>query len=200
MEMKGERVIAAPRETVWAALNDPEVLKESIPGCQEMEKTSDTSFAATVKQKVGPVSATFKGHVELSDITETESYRISGEGKGGAAGFAKGAAKVDLEDVPEGTKLSYDVEAKVGGKLAQLGARVVDGFAKKMADQFFDRFKAHVEGPGESEEKEDAEDTAEGGGAEDEAAQAGTEAADLPSEAEAEAAQKKSWFRRVLGT
>jgi len=151
MQMQGERIIAAPRADVWAALNDPEVLKACIPGCQEMNKTSPTSFEATVKQKVGPVSATFKGAVELSDVVEGESYRISGEGKGGPAGMAKGGAAVSLTDVPEGTKLAYDVDAAVSGKLAQLGARVIDPFAKKLADQFFDRFKSELEGPGDDD-------------------------------------------------
>lgn len=147
MQMQGERVIGADRATVWVALNDPEVLKACIPGCQELEKTSDTSFEATVVQKVGPVKATFKGAVALSDIDPERSYRISGEGKGGAAGFASGGADVRLEDTEGGTKLSYEVEAKVGGKLAQIGSRLIDGFAKKLADQFFDRFRDAVEGP-----------------------------------------------------
>ena len=153
MKLEGSRIIAADRETVWAALNDPEVLKACINGCQELEKTSETSFEATVKQKVGPVSATFKGAVELSDLNPPESYRISGEGKGGAAGFAKGGADVKLTQVEGGTELTYDVDAKVGGKIAQLGARLIDGFAKKMADQFFETFQKVVE-----EEDSPAED------------------------------------------
>ena len=173
MEMSGERVIAAPRAEVWAALNDPEVLKACIPGCQEMEKTGDNGFAATVKQKVGPVSATFKGAVELSNIVEGESYTISGEGKGGAAGFAKGGADVALTDAEGGTMLTYKVDAKVGGKLAQLGGRLIDGFAKKMADQFFTNFQSHVEGPAEPEEAT-ADDSA-------------------PAE------EKKSWLGRIMG-
>ncbi len=148
MHMSGERVVAADRAKVWAALNDADVLKECIPGCQEMTKTSPTEFEAKVTQKVGPVRANFTGEVELTDIVEGESYRISGKGKGGAAGGASGGAAVRLEEVPEGTKLAYDVDAKVTGKLAQLGSRLIDGFAKKMADDFFDRFKAQVEGPG----------------------------------------------------
>lgn len=148
MQMSGERTIAADRATVWSALNDPDVLKACIPGCQEMEKTSPTEFEAKVTQKVGPVRATFTGAVELTDIDEGRSYRISGKGKGGAAGGASGGAAVRLEDVAEGTKLAYDVDAKVTGKLAQLGSRLIDGFAKKFADDFFDRFKSEVEGPG----------------------------------------------------
>lgn len=149
MDMKGSRTIAADRATVWAALNDPEVLKACIPGCEEFTGSPEEGFEATVKQKVGPVKATFHGAVTLSDVVEGESYRISGEGKGGVAGFAKGAADVRLADVEDGTELSYDVEAQVGGKLAQLGSRLIAGFANKMADQFFDRFKERVEG-GES--------------------------------------------------
>ncbi|MEM1343147.1 MAG: carbon monoxide dehydrogenase subunit G, partial [Pseudomonadota bacterium] len=150
MKMTGERLIAAPRSAVWAALNDPEVLKASIPGCTAMEKTADDSFTATVTQKVGPVKATFNGTVALEDVVEAESYRIVGEGKGGAAGFAKGGATVRLSDGEAGTThLHYEADAKVGGKIAQLGARLIDGFAKKMADQFFDNFKAQLE-PGEA--------------------------------------------------
>ena len=146
MEMSGTRTIAAPRETVWAALNDPEVLKACIPGCAELTGSPETGFEATVKQKVGPVKATFKGAVTVSDANPPESYRIAGEGKGGVAGFAKGGADVKLAEVPEGTELSYAVDAKVGGKIAQLGSRLVDSFAAKMADQFFERFEARVEG------------------------------------------------------
>ncbi|WP_316014843.1 carbon monoxide dehydrogenase subunit G [Roseobacter sp. HKCCA0434] len=146
MELTGTRTIAADRNTVWAALNDPEVLKDCIPGCQELTGSPEEGFEATVVQKVGPVKATFKGAVRLEDVVAPVSYRIVGEGKGGAAGFAKGAADVALAEVPEGTELAYTVDAKVGGKLAQLGSRIVDGFAKKMADQFFETFKNRVEG------------------------------------------------------
>ncbi len=148
MEMSGTREIAAPRATVWAALNDPDVLRACIPGCQELTGSPEDGFEATVVQKVGPVKATFKGGVTLEDVVPPESYRLVGEGKGGAAGFAKGAADVKLTEIPEGTELAYTVDAKVGGKLAQLGSRIVDGFAKKMADQFFERFKDEVEGAG----------------------------------------------------
>jgi carbon monoxide dehydrogenase subunit G len=147
MEMHATRTIAADRMTVWQALNDAEVLKACIPGCEELTGSPEEGFSAVVKQKVGPVKATFKGEVTLSDIVEGESYTISGEGKGGVAGFAKGGAQVRLTDAEGGgTDLHYDVEAKVGGKLAQLGSRLVDSFATKMADQFFERFQAHVEG------------------------------------------------------
>ena len=147
MEMHASRVIGADRMTVWAALNDAEVLKACIPGCDELTGSPEEGFAATVTQKVGPVKATFRGEVTLSDIVPGESYTISGEGKGGVAGFAKGGAQVRLSDAEEGgTLLTYDVSAKVGGKIAQLGSRLVDSFAQKMADQFFARFQARLEG------------------------------------------------------
>ena len=141
MDMSGEERIAAPRDAVWAALNDPEILKAAIPGCQEMTRTGDSGFAATAKVKIGPVSATFKGSVTLSDIDPPNSYTISGEGQGGIAGFAKGGAKVALADAEGGgTTLNYDVEANVGGKIAQLGGRLINGVAKKYADEFFANF------------------------------------------------------------
>jgi len=151
MEMHASRIIAADRETVWAALNSADVLKACIPGCEELTGSPEDGFSAVVKQKVGPVKATFKGDVSLSDIVPGERYTISGEGKGGVAGFARGGAQVRLADAEGGgTELSYDVEAKVGGKIAQLGSRLIDGFARKMADQFFERFQAHVEGPADT--------------------------------------------------
>ncbi|MEM7548007.1 MAG: carbon monoxide dehydrogenase subunit G [Pseudomonadota bacterium] len=180
MKLTGTRLIAAPADIVWAGLNDPEVLKACIPGCQTLEKTSDTSFEAVVKQKVGPVSATFKGAVELSDMNPPHSYRIAGEGKGGAAGFAKGGADVSLKEQTGGdtglqTELTYDVDAKVGGKIAQLGARLIDGFAKKMADQFFTKFQDVIEGAGKLDE-----------------AAAGTADAPTPE------AAKKGWLKRLV--
>ncbi|MBC7157772.1 MAG: carbon monoxide dehydrogenase subunit G [Rhodobacteraceae bacterium] len=150
MELNGSRLIAADRATVWARLNDAETLKACIPGCEELTGSPEEGFEAVVKQKVGPVKATFKGKVTLSDIVEGESYRISGEGSGGVAGFAKGAAAVRLADAEGGTELTYDVEAQIGGKLAQLGSRLISGFARKMADQFFERFQTEVEGPAET--------------------------------------------------
>lgn len=146
MEMHGTRIIAADRETVWARLNDAETLKACIPGCEELTGSPEDGFEAVVKQKVGPVKATFKGAVQLENVNAPESYTISGEGKGGVAGFAKGSANVSLAEVEGGTELTYEVDAKVGGKLAQLGSRIIDGFARKMADQFFDRFREEVEG------------------------------------------------------
>lgn len=154
MELTGSLVISADRATVWAALNDPDVLKACIPGCTELQREGDDGFAAVVTQKVGPVKATFKGAVTLADIVPNESYTITGEGKGGAAGFAKGGAKVRLTDVADGTELSYEVEARVGGKLAQIGSRIVDGFAKKMADAFFSNFQTALGGPEEEAEPE----------------------------------------------
>ncbi len=140
MEIKGEYRIPAPRETVWQALNDADVLRECIPGCESLEKVSDTELTATVKAKVGPVSAKFTGAVTLEDLNPPESYRIVGEGKGGVAGFAKGGAAVHLADDGGETVLTYEADAKVGGKLAQIGSRLIQGTARKLADQFFRNF------------------------------------------------------------
>ena len=170
MNLADSKVIAADRETVWQALLSADVLKDCVPGCTEMSGSPADGFEATVVQKVGPVKATFKGAVTLSDIVEGKSLTLSGEGKGGAAGFAKGGAKVTLSDHEDGTLLEYDVEAKVGGKLAQLGSRIIDGFAKKMADQFFENFRGAVEGPSDQ-----AAETAEGDG------------------------EKKGWFKKIIG-
>lgn len=149
MTMQGEVTLPADRATVWAALNDPEVLKASIPGCQELDKISDTEFQATAKVSVGPVKATFKGGVTLSDLDPPNGYTIGGEGQGGVAGWAKGGARVRLEEVEGGTRLVYDVEAHVGGKIAQLGGRLINGVAKKYADEFFANF-ARILSPAES--------------------------------------------------
>jgi len=141
MEMQGEAQIPAPKQVVWDALNNPTVLRESIPGCEELNQDGDDSFTAKVKAKVGPVSARFSGKVHLSDIDPPNGYRIHGEGSGGAAGFAKGGATVSLEDDGAGgTVLKYSVEASVGGKLAQIGSRLIDGAARKLADEFFEKF------------------------------------------------------------
>ena len=144
MTMTGEIQLPATREAVWAKLNDPAVLKSCIPGCEMLEMTSDTEFQAIATVKVGPVKARWKGKVRLSDLDPPNSYRISGEGEGGVAGFAKGGAKVSLADKDGGTLLSYDVESQIGGKLAQLGQRLVQGTAKKLADDFFAKFAAAV--------------------------------------------------------
>jgi carbon monoxide dehydrogenase subunit G len=146
MDMTGEFRIPAPREVVWKALNDPAVLKQSIAGCEELEKVSDTQFAAKVTAKVGPVKARFAGRVTLSDLDPPNGYKITGEGQGGAAGFAKGGAEVRLEPDGDGTLLKYTVNAAIGGKLAQIGARLIDGAARKMADDFFSAFAGVVAG------------------------------------------------------
>ena len=144
MDMTGEQRIEASREKVWAALNDPEVLKGCIPGCQTIEKLSDSEMKATVTLKIGPVKASFAGKVTLSDLDPPKSYTISGEGTGGVAGFAKGGAKVRLEEDGAATILHYEVNAQVGGKIAQLGARLIDGTAKKLAGDFFTTFSKAV--------------------------------------------------------
>ncbi len=144
MTMNGEVQLAAAREEVWAKLNDPDVLKVCIPGCEMLEQLSPTEFQAVATNKVGPVKARFKGKVRLSDLDPPNGYKISGEGDGGIAGFAKGGATVTLLTAEAGTVLSYAVEAQIGGKLAQLGQRLINGAAKKLADQFFERFAAAV--------------------------------------------------------
>lgn len=163
MNLTDSRDIAADRQTVWAAILNPDVLKECIPGCQEMTGSVEDGFTATVVQKVGPVKATFKGDVTISDIVEGESLTLTGQGKGGPAGFAKGAAKVAFSDTDDGgTRLSYDVDAKVGGKLAQLGSRVIDSFSKKLADQFFERFQNGLEQTDVAEDAADEEEVKKG--------------------------------------
>jgi carbon monoxide dehydrogenase subunit G len=145
MKMQGERLIQASQQDVWKALNDPVVLEQCIPGCEEMQKVSDNDFSAKVRAKVGPVSLTMTGDVHLSDLNPPVSYRITGQGKGGAAGFARGGADIRLEDKGGATLIAYDVDAQVGGKLAQIGNRLIDSTARKMADDFFSRFVAIVE-------------------------------------------------------
>ncbi len=171
MTMTGEATLPAARPKVWALLNDPVVLKACIPGCESLEKAGDNGFAAVAKVKIGPMAATFKGKVELSDIVPDVGYTITGEGEGGIAGFAKGNAKVALADAGNGTLLRYDVEAHVGGKMAQLGSRLIDGVAKSMADKFFANFAEAV-----------------GGAVAPVAA---------PSPAPQVIPTKKSWFRRI---
>ncbi len=150
MELSGTQVIGADRETVWARLNDPEVLKACIPGCQELSGSIEEGFEAVVTQKVGPVKATFRGAVSVSDADPPNGYRLSGEGKGGVAGFARGSADVTLAETADGTELSYVVDAKIGGKLAQLGNRVVGGVATKLANTFFENFRAALEAEAEA--------------------------------------------------
>ena len=146
MTMSGEQQLAAPRETVWAKLIDPEVLKACIPGCETLDVIGENEFQAVATNRVGPVKATFKGKVRLTDLDPPNGYKISGEGEGGVAGFAKGGATVALADKDGGTLLTYDVEAQIGGKLAQLGQRLINGSAKKLADEFFANFAKAVQG------------------------------------------------------
>ena len=174
MKMSDTRDIQADPATVYAALLDPETLKACVPGAQEVVGNVTDGYEATVVQKVGPVKATFKGQVRMSDLVEGEKLVITGEGKGGAAGFAKGGAEVRFEAIEGGTRLSYDVDAKVGGKLAQLGSRIIDGFAKRMADQFFANLQTAIEGP--------SEDTSQDGDAN-----------------KAAASEKKGWLGRLTG-
>lgn len=157
MDMKGEYRIAAPREKVWDALNDPEVLKQCIAGCEELDKTSDIEFSARVHTRIGPVSAKFTGKVELSEIDPPNGYRISGEGQGGVAGFAKGGATVKLTEDGSETLLEYEANATVGGKLAQIGSRLIDATARKMADEFFGKFAEAVGEATEATEEVEAE-------------------------------------------
>jgi uncharacterized protein len=147
MDMSGERRIAASRATVWAALNDPEILRQCIPGCETLEMQSPTDMTARVKLQIGPVRATFNGKVRLSDLDPPTSYRIAGEGNGGVAGYAKGGANVVLSEEGDATLMRYDVKADVGGKLAQLGGRLIDSTSKKLADEFFEKFSTLVGGP-----------------------------------------------------
>lgn len=146
MDMTGEERIAASREVVWAALNDVDVLRQCIPGCESLEKVSDNEMAARVKLAIGPVRATFSGQVKLSDIDPPNGYRISGEGSGGVAGYARGGATVRLENDGSGTILRYEAKADVGGKLAQLGGRLIDSTARKLAGEFFQKFGTIVDG------------------------------------------------------
>lgn len=170
MQLSDQRDIKADPATVWAALLNPEVLMAAVPGCESMTGSPDTGFEAVVVQKVGPVKARFTGIVRLSEMVPEHSVTISGEGKGGPAGYAKGGAKVTLTAIEGGTRLGYAVEANVGGKLAQLGSRIVDGFAKKMADQFFARLEEAIEGPKEQDEAPEA----------------------------SKKAKKKGWFKRLI--
>jgi len=144
MEMISEQLIEMSRDTVWAALNDTTILQQAMPGCDSFDATSENTFEARLVTKIGPVKAKFKFDVELSDLDPPNGYTISGAGQGGAAGFAKGSASVSLTEQDGATLLAYNVQANVGGKLAQLGARLIDGVAKKMADEFFENFKEIV--------------------------------------------------------
>lgn len=147
MNLTGEQLISAGRQDVWNALNDADILAKSIPGCESLEKTEDGGFTATVRASVGPVKAKFKGQVSLENLDPPNSYTLKGEGKGGAAGFAKGSADVSLSDEGGQTKLSYVVKANVGGQLARIGGRLIEATAKKLSDEFFTNFKQEMEGP-----------------------------------------------------
>lgn len=177
MHMSDQREIKADPATVYAALLDPEVLKICVSGAQEVSGNPQDGYTATVVQKVGPVKATFQGQVTMSDMVENRRLVITGEGKGGVAGFAKGGADVTLEPIGDGgTLLKYEVDAKVGGKLAQLGSRLIDGFAKNMADQFFTRLQEQIEGPPEE-----------------------SGATDAPPTDNPEAPKKKGWLKKLSG-
>lgn len=145
INMVGEALLPAEKALVWEMLNDPEVLRACIPGCESLEKQSETEMSAVARVKLGPVKARFKGKVTLQDIDAPNGYKLVGEGNGGVSGFAKGGAAVRLDEAEGGTMLRYEAEAQVGGKLAQVGARLIDGVAKKMADEFFSKFAAEVE-------------------------------------------------------
>lgn len=175
MNLTDTREIKAEPQVVWDAILNPDVLKECIPGCESLTGSVAEGFTSVIKQKVGPVSATFTGMVTLSDIVEGRSVRITGEGKGGPAGFAKGGALVTFAPMEGGTRLTYEAEANVGGKIAQLGSRIIDSFARKIADEFFTRFQDAVEEP----EVELAE-------------------ADNPAVADS-GEKKKGWFKRLFG-
>ncbi|CAN7379459.1 carbon monoxide dehydrogenase subunit G [Phenylobacterium sp. LjRoot225] len=164
MKMTGEQRIAASRQAVWEALNDPEVLKQCIPGCQSLEREADERLKATVAIKVGPIGAKFAGAVTLSDLDPPNAYRISGEGQGGVAGFAKGGAEVRLVDDEGATRLTYDVQAQVGGRLAQLGGAVIDATAKQLAGAFFKRFGEIVARPSEAAAAEQGGELTSGAG------------------------------------
>jgi carbon monoxide dehydrogenase subunit G len=161
MEMKGEQVVPAPQADTWAALNDPEILKACIPGCESIERVTDAEYAVQMTARVGPVAAKFKGKLTLSDLKPPQSYSIAFEGQGGVAGFGKGSAQVRLASEGKATRLSYQVKANVGGKLAQIGSRLVDAAARKLADDFFTAFNEKVAslqgGPAHEDHEEHAE-------------------------------------------
>lgn len=153
MELKGEQHIPLEREAVWAALNDPALLKASIPGCESIDETAENEYAVTMLAAIGPVKARFKGKLAVSEMCPPESYTLTFEGSGGAAGFGKGGAKVALASVEGGTLLSYQANAQVGGKIAQVGSRLIDGVAAKMAAEFFTRFKAALAAPEDTQQE-----------------------------------------------
>jgi carbon monoxide dehydrogenase subunit G len=152
MEMKGDQLIPAPQRKVWEALNDPQALKACIPGCETIDRSADNEYIVTMVSRIGPVSAKFKGKLTLSDVRPPDSYSLSFEGQGGAAGFAKGGASVRLSAESTSTRLSYDVKANVGGKLAQIGSRLIDAAAKKVADDFFRNFNERLSSASRAED------------------------------------------------
>jgi len=176
MEMENERRLPLPRDTVWEALNDPDVLQACIPGCEAFDKADENTYDAVVSAKVGPVKARFKGRLTLDDIQPPESYSMSFEGKGGQAGFVKGSASVRLDEEEGGCRVGYSAKATLGGKLAQLGSRLVDGAAHKTANDFFDNFVEHM-----------------GGGTEEAAAGEGAESAEGQGQASAAASGRNVW-------
>ncbi len=179
MKLAEERHINSSPATVWAAVLNADVLRACVPGCESLTGNPTDGFEAVVVQKVGPVKARFTGVMTLSDIVEGHSLRITGEGKGGVAGYAKGGAFVTMEPDGTGTRLTYDVDASVGGKIAQLGSRIIDGFAKNLAEEFFNRFQTAIEGPNKEPEAEPEVETVAAEGAEE--------------------APEKGWFRRLIG-
>jgi uncharacterized protein len=195
MDMTGTQHIEAPRELVWTALNDVEVLRQSIPGCQSIEKISDTEMNAKVTLKVGPVKATFTGKVTLSDLDPPNGYTITGEGSGGPAGFAKGSATVRLVENAGATDLNYEVKAQIGGKLAQLGARLIDATAKKLAGDFFEKFGEAVAPPPPAKMAAPAPAAA----ATPQKPPATVATPERPPAEAAAPEKRKGWFRRLIG-
>lgn len=173
MDMQGTRQLAVPQQQAWEALNDPEMLKRCLPGCEKFESTGEGQYTVTMAVKVGPVSAKFNGKVTLSDIQPPESYKLAFEGQGGVAGFGKGASTVSLVPNDAGCELGYTVQAQVGGKIAQLGQRLIDSAAKSIADDFFKRFDQELSGPAAGADEAPA------------------------GEAEAEAVAKPTWRERL---
>ena len=181
MELEDQRKIEADPIRVWEALVDPAILQECIPGCKSMLGDPESGFEAVLVEKVGPVKATFKCNIELADVVPGRSCTISGQGKGGPAGFAKGEARIELEECQGGTLLSYCVQARVGGKIAQLGGRIIDGFAKKVAEEFFQKFQESVENRSREADSQSKDDVSE---------------ENLESSPKSD---KKSWFAKAWG-
>lgn len=199
MQLTGEFRVPADTQTVWDALNDPEVLKECIPGCEEVIKTSDTELTAKITLKMGPVKAKFAGDVTLSDMNPPNSYTLTGKGQGGAAGFASGVAKVNLADDNGGTIVTYDVDVKVGGKLAQIGSRLIDSTSKKLSKQFFDTLAEHLGGGEEEAPAEEAAPGAEAAPAAPSAAPSAAKTAATPAPAKRGGVPTPLWVAGIIG-